>query len=75
MENLDNELVKKLIDESETFKNNYRTHKDYGDKVSRLDKKSYLSPDESTERNRLKKLKLALKDEMERELSRFRQNQ
>ncbi len=74
MDEQKDELVKRLIDENETFRNNYKAHKDYGSKVARLDKKPYLSPEETAERARLKKLKLALKDEMEKELAKYRKH-
>lgn len=74
MDEQKDELVQKLLDENETFRNNYKAHKDYGSKVARLDKKPFLNAEETAERARLKKLKLALKDEMEKEISKYRKN-
>lgn len=65
MENQFNEaLVKKLLDEDAAFRKSYKTHKDYETKLARFEKKPHLTPVETIEVNRLKKLKLALKDEM-----------
>ncbi len=62
-------IVEKLIEEDEEFRKKYKIHKDYERKIDRLEKKSHLTAEESLEKNRLKKLKLALKDEMEKKLS------
>lgn len=74
MENHDN-LVKKLLEKDELFRNAYKTHKDYENKLEKLEKKPRLSSTETAEKNRMKKLKLALKDEMEKKLSEFRQHE
>ncbi len=66
---MDKEMVEKLIGEDEDFKKKYKAHKEYERKIERLEKKANLTPGEELERNRLKKLKLALKDEMERKLA------
>jgi len=65
---MDKEQVEKLIEEDEDFKKKYKAHKDYERKIERLEKKAHLTPEQTIEKNRLKKLKLALKDEMERKL-------
>lgn len=70
MENHD-ELVKKLLEKDELFRNAYKTHKDYENKLEKLEKKPRLSSTETAEKNRMKKLKLALKDEMEKKISEF----
>lgn len=66
MENQDRETVKRLLEEDEDFKKTWKVHKDYENKLAKLEKKPHLSPEEIVEKNRLKKLKLALKDEMEK---------
>lgn len=68
MENQE-EWVKKLLEEDEAFRKTYKAHKDYENQISRLEKKPHLSAEETVEKNRLKKLKLALKDEMEKIIS------
>lgn len=70
MENHD-ELVKKLLEKDELFRNAYKTHKDYENKLEKLEKKPRLSSTETAEKNKMKKLKLALKDEMEKKITEF----
>lgn len=74
MENQD-ELVKKLIEEDEGFRKAYKAHRDYENRLEKLEKKPRLSSTETLEKNRMKKLKLALKDEMEKRLSEYRQQE
>ncbi len=69
---MDNKEVEKLLEKDEGFKKTYKTHKDYERKIERLEKKAHLSPADTMEKNRLKKLKLVLKDEMEKKLARYR---
>jgi len=70
MENHD-ELVKKLLEKDELFRDAYKTHKDYENKLEKLEKKPRLSSTETAEKNKMKKLKLALKDEMEKKITEF----
>lgn len=69
MVNVDEGVLKRLIEENEVFRKAYRNHKEYEKRVAELDKKPHLTVDEETERIRLKKMKLTLKDEMERIIS------
>lgn len=72
MELQDRELVRMLIEEDEGFRDKYKTHRDYDTRISRIEKKPYLSPEDSVERMKLKKLKLALKEQLEQELAKHR---
>lgn len=74
MENHD-ELVKKLLEKDELFRAAYKTHKDYENKLEKLEKKPRLSSTETAEKNKIKKLKLALKDEMEKKISEYRRQE
>ena len=65
----DQELMKNLLEEDEAFRKTYKAHRDYEKRVSKMDNRPHLSEDEKIEKDRLKKLKLKLKDEMERMLS------
>ena len=58
-------LVKKLLDENAELKKCREAHRDYERQLSKLEKKTRLTAEEGVERNRLKKLKLAMKDRME----------
>lgn len=69
---IQDEVVKKLLDEDEGFRKAYKAHKDYENKLERMEKKPRLSAAETVEKNRLKKMKLALKDEMEQRISKAR---
>ncbi|MBI5562474.1 MAG: DUF465 domain-containing protein [Deltaproteobacteria bacterium] len=64
----DTVLIKKLLEEDASFRKSYKSHKDCDTKLSRLEKKPHLTPAETVEKNRLKKLKLSLKDEMQKKL-------
>jgi len=58
-------LVEKLMNEDEAFRKAFNTHREFQKRVEAMEKKPHLSNDEILEKKRLKKLKLALKDEME----------
>ncbi|MFQ5442291.1 MAG: DUF465 domain-containing protein [Thermodesulfobacteriota bacterium] len=64
------ELVEKLLDEDEAFRKAFNTHREFQKRVEAMEKKPHLNSDEVLEKKRLKKLKLALKDEMETIISR-----
>jgi hypothetical protein len=63
------ELMKRLLTEDDLFRKRYDTHKDYEKQIELMDKKAHLDADEVMEQKKLKKLKLALKDEMEQIIS------
>ncbi|MBI5827865.1 MAG: DUF465 domain-containing protein [Deltaproteobacteria bacterium] len=65
----DQELMKKLLEEDEAFRKTYKAHRDYEKRVAKMENRPHLSEDEKIEKDRLKKLKLKLKDEMETMLS------
>jgi len=60
------ELVEKLLEENEAFKKAFTEHKGYKQRIAELEKKGILNKEERLEEKRLKKLKLALKDNMEK---------
>lgn len=61
-------LVKKLLDEDAAFRKDYKTHKDCEQKLAKLGRKLHLTPADTVEVAKLKKLKLALKDGMTRKI-------
>ena len=65
-------LLEKLLKEDEHFRKTFDAHKSYDRKVDELEKRQHLTDEETFEKKRLKKLKLALRDEMERIIVRHR---
>lgn len=69
------EIIKRLLDGDEEFKNMYFEHRKLDDMVKDIEKKgSSISLDEELEVKRLKKMKLALKDRMEERIRKERGN-
>ncbi|MBI5587093.1 MAG: DUF465 domain-containing protein [Deltaproteobacteria bacterium] len=71
MEKQDQKVVERLVETDPEFKRKYKTHKDYENKLEKLEKKPRLTATETLEKNRLKKLKLALKDEMKQRIAEY----
>ncbi|OGP56341.1 MAG: hypothetical protein A2Y65_10330 [Deltaproteobacteria bacterium RBG_13_52_11] len=61
----DEELMERLLEEDEEFRQLKEEHNWFHRKVEDLDKKAFLTPAERLKREELKKRKLALKDKME----------
>jgi len=60
------EIKAHLMQTSEEYRNLLNKHHEYDRQVDALESKHVLTPEEEVEEHRLKKLKLHLKDEMER---------
>jgi uncharacterized protein YdcH (DUF465 family) len=71
----DTELVERLIKEDEGFRKTFDAHKNYDRKIEQMERKQHLTNEEAIEQKRLKKLKLALKDELEMMISKHRSDQ
>jgi len=65
-------FLKIVRDQSEEYRNLEKVHKEYEERLKKLDKIRYPSPEEILEINRIKKLKLQGKDRMESLLNEFR---
>lgn len=63
------EVMERILEENEEFRRAYDAHQVYGSKLAEFANKRFLSSEEEYEKKRLKKLKLAEKDKMERILS------
>lgn len=66
------ELINRLLKENEEFLKAKKAHMELAKQLEELEKKPYLTPKEEMEIKILKKKKLALKDEMERILMKYR---
>lgn len=75
MEERDEKLIAELIKENKTLKEYMVQHHEYEKQLGEFDKRIHLSTEESMERKRIQKLKLANRDGIEQILSQHRQSQ
>lgn len=68
----ESELIEKLLEEDEEFKNIYFEHRELDEVVNSLEKKENMTFDDEVEVKRLKKIKLSLKDRMEAHINKFK---
>ncbi|RMG61399.1 MAG: DUF465 domain-containing protein [Deltaproteobacteria bacterium] len=68
----DEEIIEKLMEEDEDFKNLVLEHRDLDRKIQDLDSKPYLIPAEEAERKKLSRLKLAKKDQILQRVAQYR---
>ncbi len=66
------ELVERLLRENEDFLKAKKAHMELARQLEELEKKPYLTPKDEIEIKIIKKKKVALKDEMERILMKYR---
>ncbi len=66
------ELIERLMREDEEFSRTKQAHSQLAKQLEELEKKSFLSPQDEMEIKILKKKKLALKDQMEKILVKYR---
>jgi len=66
------ELVERLMKENEEFSKIKQAHSQLAKQLEELEEKSFLSPQDEMEIRILKKKKLALKDQMEKILVKYR---
>jgi tRNA threonylcarbamoyladenosine biosynthesis protein TsaB len=70
----ESELIESLIEGDEEFKRLYFEHRKLDGMVKDLEERGSLSFDEELEVKKLKKIKLSLKDEMERRIKKLKQS-
>ena len=68
------ELKERLSREDPEFRRIYKLHRGHEERLEELSRRPYLSEDEEAELKKLKKEKLALKDQMYLRLSRFQKS-
>jgi uncharacterized protein YdcH (DUF465 family) len=66
------ELIERLLRENEEFLKAKKAHMELSRQLEEMEKKPYLTPQDEIEIKIIKKKKLALKDEMERILMKYR---
>ncbi|RTZ93896.1 MAG: DUF465 domain-containing protein [Deltaproteobacteria bacterium] len=71
----DEEIIERLMAEDSSFRQMKLQHLEYEKQLEDYLKKSYLTPAEQQEVHRLKKMKLALKDKMYREIVEYRKRE
>ena len=73
MDPKDEALIAEVAKDNEELKKLWEEHLEYKEKISELDRRAYLTSEQTVERKRLQKYKLAGKDRIEEILSHFRQ--
>ncbi len=71
----DEEIIKRLMEEDTSFRQMKLQHLEYEKQLEDYQKKTYLTPAEQQEVHRLKKMKLALKDKMYKEIANYRKRE
>ena len=69
----DQELIQRLSEENPRFRKLHEEHILFEKKLQEYEELTYISDEEELERKKIKKLKLAGKEEMEAMLNEFRQ--
>jgi uncharacterized protein YdcH (DUF465 family) len=68
----EDELIERLMREDEEFSRAKQAHSQLGKQLEELEKRSFLTPQDEVEIKIIKKKKLALKDQMEKILIKYR---
>ena len=72
MDARDEALIAEAAKENEELKKLWEEHLEYKEKIAELDRRPYLTPEQSVERKRLQKFKLVGKDKIEEILIHYR---
>jgi uncharacterized protein YdcH (DUF465 family) len=72
MEKADEELVARWIDKDPELKRRIDDHEDYERQLEEFNRRAYLTAEETVERRRIQKLKLAGRDRLEQILAQYR---
>jgi uncharacterized protein len=72
MEKADAELVARWVDKDPELKRRLDDHQDFERQLEELNRRPYLTAEETVERRRIQKLKLAGRDRIEQILAQYR---
>ncbi|MFP3867256.1 MAG: hypothetical protein ACLFUU_03725 [Desulfobacteraceae bacterium] len=72
MEKRDEELIARWIDQDPELKHLVWEHREFERQLEDLNRRFYLTPEESINRKRIQKLKLAGRDRIEQLLAKYR---
>jgi uncharacterized protein len=72
MEKADEELVARWVDQDPELKRRIEDHLDYEQQLEEFNRRAYLTAEETVERRRIQKLKLAGRDRIEQILAQYR---
>ncbi len=75
MEERDLALIKTWIQQDEELKQRVEEHEDFERRLEEFNRRPYLTAEETLERKRLQKLKLAGRDKIEKILAKYRQKE
>ena len=72
MEKHDLEIIEQMMERDPELKRYVEEHRDYERRLDEFNRRPYLTAEETVERKRLQKLKLAGRDKLERILAKYR---
>ena len=75
MEKHDLEIIEQMMERDPELKRYVEEHRDYERRLDEFNRRPYLTAEETVERKRLQKLKLAGRDRLERILAKYRQKE
>ena len=75
MEKQDLEIIQEMMDRDPELKRYVEEHRDFERRLEEFNRRPYLTAEETVERKRLQKLKLAGRDKLERILVKYRQKE
>ena len=75
MEKADLDLIAQWLERDPELKRHMEEHKDLEERLEQFNRRPYLTTEETLERKRLQKLKLAGRDKIEVILSKYRQKE
>ena len=75
MERNDLELISKWVDHDPELKRRLEEHEDFERRLDEFNRRPYLTTEETMERKRLQKMKLAGRDKIEQILAKYREKE